>query len=285
MCDAANRDPPCPTQLSQHAEPNPYRTLRRSLALLLAVVLGAACSSDPTGAGGSGGGGPDPGPGSYSHTLAPGASANDLLSEADFTHLVVQIQYVEGFPPTSQGLQELAAFLDARLHKSGGITLLPSQAIQITPQATYSASDIRAIEAAHRTAYTRGDTLATYVLFLDGEFSGGSNVLGVAYNNTSTALFQEKIMDHTGGALEPPQSTVEATVLLHEFGHLMGLVNNGSPMQTEHQDEPHGHHCDDPDCLMYYAVRTTDFLSNLTGGDIPELDPDCLDDLAANGGR
>ena len=88
---------------------------------------------------------------------------------------------------------------------------------------------------------------------MDDEYAGDPNVLGIAYRNTSMAIFQETIARHTGGALEPSAATVEGTVAAHEFGHVLGLVNNGSPM--EHQDEPHGRHCDNEDCLMYSSHR------------------------------
>lgn len=255
--------------------------------LLAALILGAAGSGcadttsviDPSGNGGGGGAAP------YDHDLAPGASAADLLASAEYDRLVVQIHYVDGYAPSATGLQALENFLSARLNKPGGITLLVPQQIEIAQQPTYSAAEIRALEDTHRTVYTEGRTLAAYLLFLDGELEGGPTVLGLAYHNTSMALFQEKIVTNTGGPLEPPQWTVEAAVANHEFGHIMGLVDLGSDMQVEHRDEPHGHHCDDPDCLMYYAVRTTDFLANLTGGDVPDLDQDCLDDLRANGGK
>ena len=226
----------------------------------------------------------DPIPGSYDHGRAPGASARDLLSADDYTRMVVQVQYLEGYEPSSGGLDLLEDFLRERVHKPDGISIEMDEPLAIAPQATYSASQIRAIEETHRTAYTSGDTLAVYLLFVPGEYSESANVLGIAYNNTSTAIFGEVIAEHTGGALQPSESTVTGAVAMHEFGHIFGLVNNGSPMQAEHQDEPNGRHCDDPDCLMYYAVRTTDYLSNLLG-DIPELDQDCLDDLSANGGR
>jgi hypothetical protein len=209
---------------------------------------------------------------------------HDLLSATDYGTLVVQVQYFEGHPPSASGLSLLEAFLNERLHKPGGISVEIDAPLAIAPQATYSASQIRAIEGEHRTAYTHGDTLAVHLLFVPGEYAESANVLGIAYNNTSMAIFGEVIAEHTGGALQPSESTVTGVVAMHEFGHILGLVGNGSTMQTEHQDEPNGRHCDDPDCLMYYAVRTTDFLSNLLG-DLPELDQECLDDLRANGGR
>lgn len=251
----------------------------RWLVLVAAVFLALSGCGDVTdGSNGE----PDPGP--YAHDRAPGASAGDLLSATEFDRLVVQVQYVAGFRPTDAGLQDLEAFLNARLNKPGGIEVRVGAPLQISTQARYSADDARALERQHRTVYTNGTTIAAYLLFLNGEYAGGANVLGVAYNNTSMAVFIEKISQYTGGPLEPSQATVEATVANHEFGHLLGLVNNGSPMQTEHQDEPNGQHCDNENCLMHYSVRLTDFISNLLGG-MPQLDQNCLDDLRANGGK
>ena len=246
------------------------------------VLVAAACSSDassPTGPDPD----PDPQPDPYSHTQSTGASAADLLSADSYDSLVVQVQYVEGHRPTDEGLQIFRDFLTSRLNKPRGISI-QIEPIQIQSQATYSVEDVVALEQEHRTAFTEGSTLAIYFLFLDGEFSDNANVLGFAYYNTSMAIFQEKIEENTGGALQPSQSTVEGIVLNHEIGHNLGLVANGSPMQTEHQDEENGKHCDNENCLMYFAVRTTDFIQNLTG-DGPVLDQNCIDDLQANGGK
>jgi predicted Zn-dependent protease len=68
----------------------------------------------------------------------------------------------------------------------------------------------------------------------------------------------------------------------HEFGHLMGLVDQGSPMQNDHKDADHGAHCINPSCLMYHAVETTGIDGTNT---IPELDAQCAVDLKANGGK
>lgn len=89
----------------------------------------------------------------------------------------------------------------------------------------------------------------------------------------------------SGGIGEPSQSVVEQTVTKHEVGHLLGLVDNGTPMQNDHKDEDWGAHCDIDECLMYYAI-TRDFLGDfLLGGSVPEFDEFCIEDLQANGGR
>jgi hypothetical protein len=254
---------------------------RYALFLLIALLAPMACGDGVTDPNGND---PDPpGPGEYDHARAPGASAADLLTADVFDRVIVQVQYVEGYEPSAAGLQHLEDFLEARLNKPAGITIQVDAPLQMAGQATYTAADVRALEADHRTVFTEGTTLAMYALFLDGEYAPTPNVLGVAYYNTSLAIFEETIQAYSGGALQPSVATVEGTVAQHEAGHLLGLVNNGSAMQTEHQDEQNGRHCDDPNCLMYWKVRTTDFIENLLDG-MPELDQDCLDDLQANGG-
>lgn len=259
--------------------PSRASTLLR-LLLVTCIAVAGACTSDattPTS--------PDPDPDAepYDHTRTTGASAADLLSAESYDSLVVQVQYVEGHRPTDQGLAILHDFLSARVNKPRGISV-QLEAIAVTSQATYTVEDVAALEQQHRTAFTEGSTLAIHFLFLDGEFSEDANVLGFAYYNTSMVIFQEKIENNTGGTLRPSQSTVEGAVLNHEIGHNLGLVANGSPMQDPHQDEENGKHCDNENCLMYFAVRTLDFIAGLTG-DGPVLDQNCIDDLQANGGK
>jgi len=253
----------------------------RIMPLIIVALIGLGGCSDGTTAPSGGNGGTN-GPQTYDHARAPGASARDLLSAESFDRVVVEVQYVDGAAPTAEALESLRMFLEGRLNKPAGIVIQSPDQIAITQQARYSAGDVRGIEEQHRTVFTEGTTLAVYVLFLDGEYEDDPNVLGIAYNNTSTAIFGEKVRQHTGVG-QPPRARVEATVASHELGHLMGLVDNGSDMVAEHQDEEHGRHCDDESCLMYYAVDTTDILAFLID-DAPSLDQDCIDDLQANGG-
>ena len=65
--------------------------------------------------------------------------------------------------------------------------------------------------------------------------------------------------------------------------YLMGLVNQGSPMQKDHLDHGNGAHCINSHCLMYYDVEKSTVGGNLFS--IPTLDADCEADLKANGGK
>lgn len=268
-------------------------SVRASTCFLLSLGLlagGAACGGGgTTGPVDDGNGDPNGGP-SYSHTESPGSSAEDFLADGDFTSLTVEVDHVEGLRPSQEALDSLRVFLERRLHKPGGITLTVDDAISSPGQSPYSAEEIRDLEGTHRDTFTDGSTLAAYYLFLDGQFEQ-QNVLGIAYFNTSMAIFEQVIRDNSGSLNQPSTTVIEASSIRHEMGHVLGLVNNGTPMQAQqggpddHHDEANGAHCTKEGTLMYYQVETTDFIANLQGGEVPELDPLGIDDLQANGGK
>jgi hypothetical protein len=212
---------------------------------------------------------------------------NDFLSTSYYNKMVIEIQYVNGFAPSATTVSNLVAFLEQRLNKSSGISVIQTS-IASPSKATYSLAEIASIEASNRTQITAGHTLTAYFVFLDGEYSansGSSKILGVAYAPTSMVIFEKTVRDFSGGATQPPVSTLETTVVEHEFGHLLGLVDNATPMQTAHLDSSHGKHCNNQSCLMYYLAETSNIVANVAGGVVPTLDGNCLADLKANGGK
>lgn len=219
----------------------------------------------------------------FNHEQNPGQSALDLLRDNDFDELVLEVDYMEGFRPTDRSLDSLKTFLERRLKKSV-ITILEPTEIPAGGKDSYTATEIRNLEREHRDSFSSEGVLTTYFIVTDGEFSQ-ANVLGIAHFNTSMAFFGKTINDASGGISQPARHTIETIVMRHEFGHIMGLVNNGVEMQQDHQDSENGSHCTVEECLMYFSVRTTDFFANLFGGDIPELEHFCREDLAEAGGK
>lgn len=253
------------------------------LGLGILVIPPTACDSSIQGPWDDDDGGNEQ---SYSHKRSVGASANDLLAGDKFTSLVVEVDFMTGFEPDAGALDLLGDFLAARLNKSS-VTIRAPTEIPAEGQQAYTLDEIRALENHHRDEFTEGSRLVAYMLIVDGEFEQ-ANVLGVAHLNTSTAYFGAALDAVSGGLTQPTRRQAEASVFRHEFGHLLGLVaipGSGTDMQTDHQDEAHGHHCDDDTCLMYYAVESTDLFASVFGGSIPELDANCLADLEANGGK
>ena len=225
----------------------------------------------------------NPGAPDYLHNRAVGQSANEILSATKYTSLKIEVQFMSGFPPDAAALTHLQNMLSPLVNKPGGISIITKE-IPASTNLALSANDIFTIERNNRTAFTNGNELAIYVLLTNGSYTE-DNVLGVAYKNTSFALFGKKINDNSGGLGQPSRTKLVATVAEHEFGHLMGLVDIGSTMQTPHKDQSHGSHCNNTSCLMYYASETSDILGFLLTGNIPTLDANCRADLRANGGQ
>lgn len=264
--------------------------LRIAKHLLLSIgVIGLliSCSDNPTGTNGNNGGGGsggDNGSTTFDHSRGPGQSSAAFLRSDNFNHLVVELDYVANYEPTDEALDSLRSMLENRLHKPGGIRIsISGESIGNGGEDSYSTAEIRSLEHQHRDRFTHGDTLAAYLLFLDGAHEQ-ENVLGLAYYNTSMAVLEETIRNKSGGLGGPSRAKIEATVMNHEFGHILGLVDSGTPMQSDHKTDG-SDHCTADQCLMRPSVNTSDFFSNVFDGSIPDFDAQCLADLQAHGGR
>jgi len=212
-----------------------------------------------------------------------GASAHDLLASSSFGKLVVQIQYMPGMQLQSQSIANLTNFLSSYLNKPAGVEIT-QQPIASAGKATMGLSDIANFESQNRTGFNTAGQIVVYVLITDANYES-VNVLGIAYRNTSAALMGKTIQSNSGGLGQASRVKLETAVLEHEFGHLLGLVDNGSAMQSSHKDATNGAHCNNSSCLMYYQTESTDFLGFLITGSIPVLDANCVNDLKANGGK
>ncbi|QIE59066.1 membrane metalloprotease [Rasiella rasia] len=216
--------------------------------------------------------------------LGLGQSAEDLLSDDIYKTLVVEIVYSNGFRPEQETIDNLRTFLNQRVNKPGGVQIVET-VISPPEGAPYTTQEIRDIESTHRTRYTNGDEIAVYVFFANGNASGdtaSSVTLGTAYRNTSVVIYQETLQ-----SLQVDRFLVEATTLRHEFGHLFGLINilDDDIHPTNHEDPDSNKHCVVEDCLMYFASTIPSTLPNPTAADIPTLDPLCIADLQAKGGK
>lgn len=218
---------------------------------------------------------------------AIGVSAREILSAGQFESMEVELQYMVGFEPNATLVESLRTFLQELVHKPGGIEIKLT-AIAPLNKGTYTLQDIRAIEDANRNAYNVGKKLGLYFLFLDGYSSEDSNnnfTYALVHRNTSVAMFSKRIRERTDRIGQPSRTLVENTVSRHELGHLMGLVNVGSAMEHDHEDPNQPGHCDNRNCLMFWAVETGNIFNVLDEGTIPSLDQNCRRDLQANGGK
>lgn len=216
-----------------------------------------------------------------------GASSHDLLSSGNYKSLVIEITCVDNLTPNPQTVSNIQQFLNTRINKPNGITVVTKQ-IPAQTGTPFSNTEITQIEDSNRTQYNNNDVLKLNLLFLNGASESDTNtskILGVAYRNTSCVIFQEAIIGFSNQLGEPNRVDLETTVILHEIGHLLGLVNLGSAMQTNHLDTAHDKHCTNQNCLMYWQIENSGVMQMMTGGNVPQLDANCLADLLANGGK
>lgn len=216
-----------------------------------------------------------------------GSSANAFLTSKKYTSLTIELFYVENFRPTTQALNNFKNFMEQRLNKSNGITIIEKQIVS-PGTSPYDINEIVKIEKDNRTKFNTPDNLTLFLLFVDGNFSTDTNTtftLGTAYRNTSCVIYENSIINLSNSIGGGRRTDLESTVLIHEICHLLGLVNLGTVMQINHEDAAHGGHCNNKNCLMYWQTEGNGIMGMMTGGNIPGLDANCLADLKANGGK
>jgi len=218
-----------------------------------------------------------------------GTSAEDLLSADIYSSLTVELVYSNAFRPSQEAINNLRSFIEQRVNKPGGIVFVETQ-INDQQGAPFTIQEIRDIEDANRTRYTVGDDIAVYIYFSNGKSQNDTNTsvtLGTAYQNTSMVIYEKTLQDLTSS--NPNDlPLLESTTLQHEFGHIFGLVNlQNDDIHTNHEDPAHNKHCIVENCLMYFEASNTSSLREFLNSrsSVPVLDPLCIEDLQAKGGK
>jgi len=236
---------------------------RLALTLLVIFIVAAAgCTED----------GPpeeDESPQDEVMESAPGDFARAFLSDENFTKVIVEVDYVPGSGPDNGALdllvQRIKQYCDKSAVVMGERDELPAG------QGSYSGEDLNALELEYRDGYYDRDnkTITLYILYLDGEFED-SSTLGATYHASSMAIFADRIEAMSiplwAQALGLQHSDIEASVLVHEFGHVLRLVNIGYESERDYEDPEHPHHSIHQDCVMYHAVESSAVINMLNTG-------------------
>lgn len=262
-----------------------YRTI---LIFFFAAMFFAQCAKD------NGGSNELPEDFKAGNLLATGASANDLLDNTTYSKMVIEAVYNPGFRPTAAAMTNFVSFLQARTFKED-----ISVVYREIPSPGYEDISIQQaadLENENRTLYNQGDTIAIYIYFSDtmaegDDFQGGLVTLGAVYRNTSMIVYSETVKFLGSKSSEITEADVETATLTHEFGHLLGLVNLGSPAVNTHDDPISPNHCIIDGCLMRAEIEFGEGLMGVLesrvgkGSVVPVLDAECILDLQDNGGQ
>lgn len=166
------------------------------------------------------------------------------------------------------------------------------RAIPFQNKQTWTPTEIYHLAESIRTQRSTPNQGAFFILFLagylDDENNPGTpntNVIGVSLSGTTIIAIFKPVVRSSGNPAGLVPIYVEQSTMVHEIGHSLGLVNNGLPMATSHQDSSHGAHCTNPNCVMYWEnegiANLKSFLQQVMqpGGSTTLFGTECLDDL------
>lgn len=213
--------------------------------------------------------------------IPPGAKlAGGVGSEAfaylrgDVPRMVVEVKAVEGHELLGEALDHLVSVLDEVLDKPGGIEVRVAAIPQTAD--SYDGQDLVDLEAEHREVRISDEVASVFVLSLNGDFRDAP-VVGVAYSGSSFAVFPET-MDRASSPFASP-TAIQRSVLVHEMGHLLRLVNIGYESPRHREDPDHPHHSSNEDSVMHWAVQSASLGDLLQGGPPDTFDDDDRADL------
>ncbi len=252
--------------------------MRRTLGLLLvlALLLGACdraakvidevTDSGPGGGGGGDGGSSGPGPngGSSVDDAGPVGSAARALLSSDVGGAQIEVDLSEGQSLSATAREALAS----NLVEHGGKSVSFTEDGTVESRAVYTSEDLAGLAAANRGTLSGDGTAGVYVMVLGGRFEDESAV-GVAFSATAFAIFPHRIRSALlAGAF---YEGFETAVVVHELGHLLGLVNL-TGQGAFHEDPEHPGHSNSDGSVMFWAIEDVSIGSVFRGGPPREFD-------------
>ncbi len=259
------------------------------LVACVAVVVGACGSSG----GGGGGGGDD---------IDAGPTGNGTVFDPAVTNVSVEIDYETGQEPFTGPIIGFGDTFDLTVANIGRLfagtkqlaiprVTADMQDIGAVADEELTVADVLALAEAHRDQHDSRSAKTYYVVFVSGHFADSNGVqnqvLGVSIGDTGVlVMFKDVIRSTDVIGVPNVVRYVEQSTLIHELGHAIGLVANGVPEATAHKDAPHGAHCDDDKCVMYYlnegASDAAAFVQQkVLANDSILFDAHCLSDVDA----
>jgi hypothetical protein len=193
-------------------------------------------------------------------TFPPTRPSVDRITNYD--SIVVDLVYIDGFKPTDEALdffKEQITSLDIATR----ITIRPRQVPNTFLFFPLNRSLVVLFEQQNRQLYDldlKDRQLIMFISCIPGPYIRGgllTNIAGIQYGATSISVFLNCVNpDHQG------------SLLLHEFGHILDLVDiNQRKEDPVNPDRPS--HCNNRRCVMFWQIQGPD----------AQFDEDCLRDL------
>ena len=220
--------------------------LGRALVVILAILATGCLGATP---------GPEKTP------VRPAA----FLWDRPYPNLAVEIDVAEGIEPSEFAVDALMTTLGEVTGKQS-ITRLPLSKLpeDMAPRTDkkWSVEDLRQVAKASLStgdfgAYGSGSTAVLHILYLYGQDEENGNVKGLAMDGTVIIFMPYKLVGAPETPVEPRPTTrdfFERSILIHEMGHVLGLVDNGLPMQRDHSHPDDPIHSSNKESVMWAGV-------------------------------
>ena len=195
------------------------------------------------------------------------ATPHDFLTDDVYKDLVIEVVFMTGAPPDKEALDYLVDNVLKLCHKDRvDLIIHPIGPQQIVIPMLWSPSLLDYFEQQTRVFHTTTKKLALYIAYLPGMAAPPDSWAGITIHSDSFFIARWAV----------EQGMEERATLMHEFGHILGLVNVGTPMGFQHNDTEHPPHCTGHCCMWWQ-----------TDGEAQsdEFDAMCLFDLHQAGGR
>lgn len=200
-----------------------------------------------------------------------GAFAGLLLAPGPVDSIVLDVRFGDGATPDAAALSAAADAM--RTYSGKPTTISGPTALRGVGGGSHSATEIRDLASKQGRATTDGVGVV-HVLYLAGSFEK-EGVLGVAVRGDTLALFSDEMDAATSPFVA--RSRMERAVIVHELGHVLGLVDLF--LDDNREDPEHPGHSRNRASVMYWAVETS-LVGQVLGGPPPvEFDSDDISDL------
>lgn len=204
-----------------------------------------------------------------------GAKYEDYLTGGGV--LIVEIDHAPNNAPSADAKQGFREELERITEKR--VELRVNQQLPSKGQSyVYSVSELRELTEQFQDEEDRTDVVVMHALFVDGRVEN-NRVAGLAFQSDAFAIAMGTMKENTcpDGSIclsgRPSLSCALEAVMIHEAGHLLGLVGITLPMVNDHemkqdpnpdtpQNEGEGH-SDNEDSVMWWQVELGPQLVNL----------------------
>jgi hypothetical protein len=209
-----------------------------------------------------------------------GRNSPYYLRSAPYPKLVLEMVSARGSEPEQAAIDYVVARLGEVVDKPDGIEIPPMKTFSPT-KTTYNAGELGELEAKYMTRHSgmTGGEAVLHLLFVNGEDEGKPTILGSAYRAASIVVYIDRI-EAVSDPITLTELAIQKTVILHEVGHNIGLLNWGYRSPRMHWDKTLTH-SKNPESVMFGGVENGDTLQNLFNGPPPDtFDADDKADLA-----